>query len=300
MFTPTTEKGEKRMNPYVILTDSACDIIPETLKEWGVGCISLTFRFQDEDKEYENSEMTSHVFYDHMRAGRTAKTSAINTERFRLFFEEELKKGNDILYLGFSSGLSNTYNAGRIAATQLAAEYPERTIVTIDTLAASAGFGLLVALAVRAKNEGKTLDEVAELTRSYIPRLCHWFTVDDLVYLKRGGRVSPTVAFVGNVLGIKPILHVDDEGHLINITKVRGRRASIAALAQTYGELLESEDMNEVFISHGDCLQDAEALKQLLESQYGANVTLITPVGTVIGAHSGPGTLAVFYIGKHR
>ena len=288
------------MNPYVILTDSACDIIPETLKEWGVGCISLTFRFQDEDKEYENSEMTSHVFYDHMRAGRTAKTSAINTERFRLFFEEELKKGNDILYLGFSSGLSNTYNAGRIAATQLAAEYPERTIVTIDTLAASAGFGLLVALAVRAKNEGKTLDEVAELTRSYIPRLCHWFTVDDLVYLKRGGRVSPTVAFVGNVLGIKPILHVDDEGHLINITKVRGRRASIAALAQTYGELLESEDMNEVFISHGDCLQDAEALKELLESQYGANVTLITPVGTVIGAHSGPGTLAVFYIGKHR
>ena len=288
------------MNPYVILTDSACDIIPETLREWGVGCISLTFRFQDEDKEYENDEMTSHVFYDHMRAGRTAKTSAINTERFRLFFEEELKKGNDILYLGFSSGLSNTYNAGRIAAELLAAEYPERTIVTIDTLAASAGFGLLVALAVRAKNEDKMLDEVAALTRSYIPRLCHWFTVDDLVYLKRGGRVSPTVAFVGNALGIKPILHVDDEGHLINVSKVRGRKPSIATLAQKYGELLESESMNEVFISHGDCLDDAEALKQILEKQYGANVTLITPVGTVIGAHSGPGTLAVFYIGKHR
>lgn len=288
------------MNPYVILTDSACDIIPETLSDWGVGYISLTFRFQDEDKEYENDEMPSHAFYDHMRAGRTAKTSAINAERFRLFFEEELKKGNDILYLGFSSGLSNTCNAGRIAAELLAAEYPERTIVTIDTLAASAGFGLLVALAVRAKNEGKTLDEVAALTRSYIPRLCHWFTVDDLVYLKRGGRVSPTVAFVGNALGIKPILHVDDEGHLINVSKVRGRKPSIATLAQKYGELLESESMNEVFISHGDCLDDAEALKQILEKQYGANVTLITPVGTVIGAHSGPGTLAVFYIGKHR
>ena len=288
------------MNPYVILTDSACDIIPETLREWGVGCISLTFRSQDEDKEYENDEMPSHAFYDHMRAGRTAKTSAINTERFRLFFEEELKKGNDILYLGFSSGLSNTYNAGRIAAELLAAEYPDRTIVTIDTLAASAGFGLLVALAVRAKNEGKMLDEVAALTRSYIPRLCHWFTVDDLVYLKRGGRVSPTVAFVGNALGIKPILHVDDEGHLINVSKVRGRKPSIATLAQKYGELLESDSMNEVFISHGDCLDDAEALKQILEKQYGANVTLITPVGTVIGAHSGPGTLAVFYIGKHR
>ena len=288
------------MNPYVILTDSACDIIPETLKDWGVKYISLTFRFQDEDKEYANDEMSSEVFYEQMRKGRTAKTSAINTERFRQFFESELQAGNDILYIGFSSGLSNTYNAGRIAAEQLAADYPDRSIVTIDSLAASAGFGLLVALAVRAKAAGKTLDEVADMTRAYIPRLCHWFTVDDLVYLKRGGRVSPTVAFVGNVLGIKPILHVDDEGHLINMTKVRGRKASIAALAQKYGELLESESMNEVFISHGDCLGDAQALKELLEQNYGANVTLITPVGTVIGAHSGPGTLAVFYIGKHR
>ena len=288
------------MNPYVILTDSACDIIPETLKEWGVKYISLTFRFSDEDKEYANDEMPSEVFYDHMRQGRTAKTSAINTERFRQFFESELQARNDVLYIGFSSGLSNTYNAGRIAAEQLMTEYPDRKIITIDSLAASAGFGLLVALAVRAKNEGKTLDEVADMTRSYIPRLCHWFTVDDLVYLKRGGRISPTVAFVGNVLGIKPILHVDDEGHLINMTKVRGRKASIAALAQKYDELLEQPEMNEVFISHGDCLDDAQALKELLETKYGANVTLITPVGTVIGAHSGPGTLAVFYIGKNR
>ena len=288
------------MNPYVILTDSACDIVPETLASWGVKAISLTFRFDGEDKEYANDDMPSQTFYNRMREGGIAKTSAINSERFRLFFEQELKAGNDVLYLGFSSGLSATYNASRMAAEQLAAEYPDRRIQTIDTLAASAGFGLLVALAARAKDEGKTMDEVAELTRSYIPRLCHWFTVDNLVYLKRGGRISPTVALVGNLLGIKPILHVDDEGHLINITKVRGRKASIATLAQKYGELLENAEVNEAFISHGDCIEDAEQLKSILESRYGARVTLITPVGTVIGAHSGPGTLALFYIGTKR
>lgn len=288
------------MNPFVILTDTACDIIPETLALWDVKAISLTFRFNGEDKEYGNDDMPSGDFYNRMREGGIAKTSAINSERFRLFFEDELKAGNDVLYLGFSSGLSATYNAARMAAEQLSAEYPERKIVTVDTLAASAGFGMLVALASRAKSEGKSLDEVAELTRSYIPRLCHWFTVDDLVYLKRGGRVSPTVAFVGNMLGIKPILHVDDEGHLISMSKVRGRKASIATLAKKYGELLENAEVNEAFISHGDCLADAEELKSILESKYGANVTLITPVGTVIGAHSGPGTLALFYIGTKR
>jgi DegV family protein with EDD domain len=158
----------------------------------------------------------------------------------------------------------------------------------------------LVALAVQKRDEGADMQAVADHVRSLIPRLCHWFTVDDLVYLKRGGRVSPTVAFVGNLLGIKPVLHVDDEGHLINISKVRGRRAAIAALASKYGELLENSEQNTVFISHGDCIGDAELLKDMLESKYGANVTLITPVGTVIGAHSGPGTLAVFFIAKHR
>lgn len=287
-------------SPYVILTDSACDIIPETLAQWGVGCILLTFCFNGEDHEYANDEMDSHTFYERMRNGGIAKTSAINSERFKQFFEQSLKEGNDVLYLGFSSGLSATYNAARIAAEQLAEEYPDRKILTIDTLAASAGFGMLVAFASRARNNGASFDEVADLVRSYIPRLCHWFTVDDLVYLKRGGRISPTVAFVGNVLGIKPILHVDDEGHLINVSKVRGRKTSIATLAKKYGELLEHAENNEAFISHGDCPEEAEALKDILESQYGAKVTLITPVGTVIGAHSGPGTMALFYVGKHR
>jgi DegV family protein with EDD domain len=288
------------MNPYVIFTDTACDIPVDLLNAWGVKYASLTFRFTDEDREYAENDIPSHDFYERMRAGGIAKTSAINTETFRKTFEAELKEGHDILYIGFSSGLSTTYNSGRVAAEELSEKYPERTILTIDSLAASAGFGLIVALAAKKRDEGADIQAVADYVRDLIPHLCHWFTVDDLVYLKRGGRISPTVAFVGNLLGIKPILHVDDEGHLINITKVRGRRTSVMALAQKYGELLQNAENNVAFISHGDCLEDAELLKTTLESKYGAKVELITPVGTVIGAHSGPGTLALFFIGNNR
>ena len=288
------------MSLYTIFTDSACDIIPETLQTWNVKYVSLSFRFQDEDKEYTESDIPSSAFYDRMRGGGIAKTSAVNSETFRAAFEPELAAGRDVLYIGFSSGLSTTYNSARMAAAELAEQYPERTIITIDSLAASAGFGLLVAMAAQKRDEGADIEALADYVRSLIPRLCHWFTVDDLVYLKRGGRVSPTVAFVGNLLGIKPVLHVDDEGHLINMTKARGRRAALAALAQKYGELIEDPANNTAYISHGDCMDDALKLKEMLESQYGANVTLITPVGTVIGAHSGPGTLALFFIAKHR
>ncbi len=288
------------MNSYTIFTDTACDIIPETLQAWNVKYVSLTFRFQDEDKEYTESDIPSSAFYDRMRGGAVAKTAAVNSETFRVAFETELSAGRDVLYIGFSSGLSTTYNSARMSAQELSEQYPDRTIITIDSLAASAGFGLLVALAVQKRDEGADIQTLADYVRDLIPRLCHWFTVDDLVYLKRGGRVSPTVAFVGNLLGIKPVLHVDDEGHLISMSKTRGRRAAIAALAQKYGELIENPEQNIAFISHGDCMSDALKLKEMIESQYGANVTLITPVGTVIGAHSGPGTLALFFIAKHR
>lgn len=288
------------MNPYVIYTDSACDIVPATLEAWNVPYVSLTFRIDGNETEYTERDIPSSEFYNRMREGSVAKTSAANIETFHAAFEAELKEGRDVLYIGFSSGLSATYNSARMAAEQLAQDYPERRVITIDSLCASAGFGLLVALAVRKRDAGATLDELAAYVKDAVPGICHWFTVDDLVYLKRGGRISPTVAFVGNLLGIKPVLHVDDEGHLISMSKARGRRAAIAALAQKYGELLADPACNEAFISHGDCLQDAELLKTILERDYGANVTLITPVGTVIGAHSGPGTLALFFIGKQR
>jgi len=288
------------MANYVIITDSACDINPELLAEWGVPYRSLTFRFENEDKEYSNNDMDVKTFYDRMRAGGVAKTAAVNVEAFTEEFEKNLKEGTDILYLGFSSGLSTTFNSARLAANQLTEEYPDRKIIVVDTLSASAGFGLLLYLTLQKKNEGASIEETAEYAKSLIFRLCHWFTVDDLVYLKRGGRISPTAAFVGNMLGIKPVLHMDNEGHLINMFKVRGRKTAVASLADKYGELAEDKEGGTVFISHADCMNDVNELKNLLKTRYNADVQIVADVGPVIGAHSGPGTLALFFVGRER
>ena len=288
------------MSEYIIYTDSACDIAPEILKEWGVKYQNLTFRFVDEEREYQNDEMTPADFYACMRAGRVAKTAAINVETFKAAFEAELKEGRDLLYLGFSSGLSNTSNAGQLAANELAELYPERKILVVDTLCASAGQGLLVYLTVQKKNAGATIEEAAAYAREQIPHLCHWFTVDDLVYLKRGGRVSPAVALIGTMLNIKPVMHVDNEGHLIKVSQARGRKASLKAIVDQYDALALTPDAGTVFICHGDCMDDAKRLAGMVRDKHGVEVKLITYTGTVIGAHSGPGTLALFFLGKHR
>lgn len=288
------------MGNYAIFTDTASDIKPELLNKWGVEYISLTFRFEGNEREYANGEMDAREFYEKMREGNIAKTSAINPEAFGKAFEKILSRGDDILYLGFSSGLSTTYNSAKIACDELSEKYPERKIITVDTLAASAGEGMLVYLAAEKKKEGASVEEVAQYIDDIKLKLCHWFTVDDLIYLKRGGRVSPTVAFVGNLLGIKPVLHVDDEGHLINMFKARGRKASINAIAEKYGELALDKENGTVYISHGDCISDARLLEETIKTKFGAKVEIITDVGPVIGAHSGPGTLALFFIGKER
>lgn len=288
------------MSNYVIVTDSACDIKSELLKEWGVPFCSLTFRFDGDEKEYSNNDMSPSDFYQRMRNGGIAKTAAVNVGSFEILFEEQLKEGKDLLYLGFSSGLSTTYNSGRLAAEQLKEKYPDRKIIAVDTLSASAGFGLLLYLTLKKQQEGATIEEAAQFAEELKYKLCHWFTVDDLVYLKRGGRVSPTVAFVGNMLGIKPVLHMDNEGHLINITKVRGRRTAVQALAQKYDELAEDTKSGTLFISHGDCIADAELLASMIKEKHGMDIEIITDVGPVIGAHSGPGTLAFFFVGKER
>ena len=288
------------MNEYVILTDSACDIHDDVLASWGVEYKSLSFKFDDSETSSTEGVMPIKDFYQKMREGGVAKTAALNTEDFVSLFEKHLAEGRDVIYLAFSSGLSNTYNASRIASIELSEKYPDRKIVCFDTLCASAGEGLLVYLAKEKKNEGATLDELCEYLTEMRPKICHFFTVDDLVYLKRGGRVSPTVAFVGGLLGIKPVLHVDDEGHLINITKVRGRRASLRILADNYGALALDKANGTVYISHGDCEHDANELAKMLRDDFGAEVQIITDVGAVIGAHSGPGTLALFFVGEHR
>lgn len=288
------------MNQYVILTDSACDISKELLDSWNVGFLPLTFKFTDSDIEYRNSDMPVDKFYAEMRAGRVAKTAAINIDTFIGLFEAELERGNDILYIGFSSGLSSTFNSARMAGEQLKEKYPERKIITLDSLAASAGEGLLVYLTVEKKNSGATIEETAEYAKNLVPHICHWFTVDDLVYLKRGGRVSATAAFFGNALGIKPVMHVDDEGHLVPVSKVRGRKTAISTMADMYTEYAEDLTNGCVFISHGDCIGDAELLAKILKDKHGVDVKIITSVGTVIGAHSGPGTLALFFVGRKK
>ncbi len=284
---------------YHIVTDSASDM-GAYLSEWGVPSASLTLKFDGEDNIQRNDEIEPVAFYNRMREGGVAKTSAVNPEEFIGVFEPILAAGEDILYIGFSSGLSTTCNSGRIAADKLSEKYPERKITVIDSLSASAGFGMLVYLAVRKKNEGASLEENAEYITSLIPRLCHWFTVDDLVYLKRGGRISPTVAFVGGVLGIKPVLHMDNEGHLVNQFKVRGRRAAIKALADKLGELMTDKSQGPVFICHADCEGDASLLSSMIKETYGLDTDITVFTGPVIGAHSGPGTLALFFIGNER
>lgn len=287
------------MNDFVIYTDSACDISGELLKEWQVSAIDLTFKFSGEDKEYKNSEISPKEIYDRMREGAGGTTAAVNIEMFKDSFRKELAEGRDVLYLAFSSGLSNTYNAGRLAAEELMEEFPDRRVIAVDTLCASAGQGLILYFAVRKKREGKTIEEVARFILDRRLNLCHWFTVDELKYLKRGGRINPSAAFVGGLLNIKPVLHVDDEGHLINVAKVRGRNASLSELVKKYGELAEEKD-GTVFISQADCMDDANVVKNELSEKFGAKVELITDIGPVIGLHAGPGTIAVFFFGKNR
>ncbi|MBQ9828420.1 MAG: DegV family protein [Lachnospiraceae bacterium] len=288
------------MSNYQITADTGCDISPEILKRWGVDYCQLTFKFDGEDKEYKNFDISTKDFYGRMRKGDSAKTSAVNPERFKELFKKYLDKGMDVLYIGFSSGISTTVNSGAIAAEELKEEYPDRKIIVVDTLAASSGCGLLLKFAVDNKRNGMTLEENAANIESRKLGLSHWFTVDDLVYLKRGGRISPTVAFVGNLLGVKPVLHVDDEGHLINVTKVRSRKASLKMLVDKCREALPKGFSGPVFISHADSIDDAKFTADYFKERTGVKVELISDVGPIIGAHAGPGTIALFAEAAHR
>ena len=286
------------MADYIIMSDTGCDIEFDTLKEWGVGFRGLSFHFEG-DVEHQEGEMSKSEFYSRMRAGEVSKTSAVNSQSFKELFEEALKDGKDVLYLGFSSGISATSNSAEMAARELREEYPDRKMITIDTLAASAGQGLILYYAVEKKKAGADIDECAAYVRELIPRLAHWFTVEDLVYLKRGGRVSAAAAFAGGVLGIKPVLHVDDEGHLINMVKVRGRDQSLKAIAKKYMETA-SDPKGIYYISHGDCLDDAKKLESMIESEGGGKCALFTEIGMIIGSHAGPGTIALFFLASGR
>ncbi|MBQ9952744.1 MAG: DegV family protein [Clostridia bacterium] len=289
------------MSEFVILTDSGCDLTAKLAEELELVVLPLSVTVNG--KEYHNyldeREISHKDFYALLRAGNTGKTSAINLDTFKEAMNEILKEGKNILYLGFSSGLSGTYQVGALAAEEMAEKYPERKILHADTLCASLGQGLLIYHAVMQKRAGKTIEEVRDFVLENRLNLAHWFTVDDLNHLKRGGRVSAATAMVGTLLSIKPVLHVDDEGHLINMEKARGRKASIQRMAQKVQEDMLEMDQP-IFISHGDCQEEAEQLADLLRGKPHIGEITIGYVGPVIGAHSGAGTLAVFYLGKKR
>lgn len=288
------------MGKFKIITDSSCDLTQELADELDLRVVPLSVLIND--KEYVNyldgREISFADYYTLLRQEMQGKTSAPNVFDFTSAMEDYLKEGMDILYLGFSSALSGTYNAGVVAAEELRAKYPERKIITVDTLCASLGQGMLIYLAVKKKETGASIEEVAEYVENTKLHLCHWFTVDDLNHLKRGGRVSAVAATFGTILNIKPVMHVDNEGRLIAVDKVRGRKASLNALLKMMEETVI--DKSVAFISHGDCYEEAKALADKVREEVGIENVKINYVGPVIGTHSGPGTMALFFLGKQR
>lgn len=290
------------MNNFIILTDSSCDLPASMAAEMQIEVLPLTLDLDGECyKNYlDGREIEFHDFYECAKTAKSMKTSAVNQQQFMDIMEPLVAAGNDVLYLGFSSGLSGTYNASVLAATELNEKYPNSKIITVDTLCASLGQGLFVYLCWKEKQAGKTIDEVAAYAEQIKLNLAHWFTVNDLFFLKRGGRVSATTAIVGSALAIKPVMHVDNEGHLIKVSTARGRKASIRALLSEMEKTGVDISNQHIFISHGDCEEDANYLASLIREKFGVNEITINYVGPVIGAHSGPGTLALFFLGKNR
>ena len=284
---------------YRIITDTCCDFPADMYDQLNLSVVPLTVNYKGEAVSQYSEQWLKDMF-DGLRAGESATTSAANPKNWEDVIEPVLQAGEDALVLAFSSGLSTTYQSAVIAAGELMDRYPGRTVNVVDTLCASLGQGLFVYYACAKRDAGMDLNELTQWCESHKLNLCHWFTVDDLMYLKRGGRVSAATALVGTMLQIKPVLHVDDEGHLINVGKVRGRKASIEALAKKMGETALPGENETVFICHGDCMDDAQYLGQLVKEKYGVKNVFIYYVGAVIGSHSGPGTLALFYMGDHR
>ena len=290
------------MSSFVILTDSSADLSASMVQQLDVQVLPLSFVLDGHPyhDHPDNRDMDPRLFYERLRSGDMATTSAVNVAQYTEALEPLLQAGQDVLILAFSSGLSTTYNSSLIAVKELQAKYPDRKLFTVDTLCASLGQGLLVWYAAQARARGGSIEEVRDWIEEHKLNLCHQFTVDDLYFLKRGGRISSATALVGSMLHIKPVLHVDNEGHLINIGKVRGRQAALKALVDRMEHTAIDSGSLTVFISHGDCLEDAQTVADMVKKRFGVQEVYINYVGPVIGAHSGPGTLALFYMGTDR
>lgn len=290
------------MKNFIITTDTTSDLPADYVRKHQLGMMSLTYTINDRTYTWENP-LPVNEFYDYMRAGSLPTTSQVNPEEAKALFESILTaQDTDILHIAFSSGLSGSYNSARIAAAELMEIYPNRRILVVDSLCASLGEGLLVHKAVTLREQGSSIEETAAWLEENKLHLAHMFTVDDLYHLYRGGRVSKTAAVVGSMINIKPILHVDNEGHLVPLSKVRGRKKSLIALVDAMEKQIGSwSDKNDlIFISHGDCIDDAQFVADLVQKRFGYNSFLINHVGPTIGAHTGPGVVALFFMGDCR
>ena len=284
---------------YKIITDTCCDFPFPMYQELDLAVVPLSVTRNGESIDSYDEQWLKDL-YQGMRHGETATTSAINPEGWKQVIEPALKQGQDALGLSFSSGLSTTYQSAVIAAEALKELYPQRKINVVDTLCASLGQGLLVYYACQKRDEGYSLDDLTAWCEENKFHLCHWVIADDLMYLKRGGRISAATAVAGTLLQIKPIIHMNDEGKLINVAKARGRKNAITAICNKVGELGIDGANDTIFICHGDCLEDAQTLESMLKEKYGTKNVFIYYIGAVIGAHTGPGVMSVFFLGKHR
>lgn len=288
------------MRQYKIVTDSACDLPKAMLRQLDVAAAPLTVNFRGQAQTDSVEDEQVKALYDAMRSGETATTAAVNPDGWMEVMIPALEAGCDVLALAFSGGLSTTYQSAVIAAGDLMERYPQRKILVVDTRAAALGQGLLVHYACRKRDVGLSLEELAAWAEQSRDHLAHWFTVDDLVYLKRGGRVSAATALLGTMLNIKPVLHVDNDGHLISMVKARGRKAAVDTLAGKLKALGDGYDNETVFICHADCMDDARRLEKLVRETCGVKEVFIGNLGAVIGSHAGPGTLALFFLGKEK
>ena len=286
---------------FVLSTEATCDMAPDYYLQNQINLLGMTYTING--KEYEEASegsLSSEEFYRLVRAGAMPKTAQVSVDRAAQSFEKLVQEGYDILHIAFSSALSGTYQACTIAANDIMEKYPGTVIRVVDSLCASMGQGLLLNYAVGLKKQGLSLHELADKLEADKLHFCHNFTVDDLNHLHRGGRVSKLTAVLGTALGIKPLLHVDNEGRLINVGKTRGRKQSLEWLVDRMAERIGSYQNDVVYISHGDCLEDAKYVAELVKKRFGIKKIVIGNIGPVIGSHSGPGTVALFFLGETR
>ena len=288
------------MKPYIISTDCMADLPADFIEAHHLSVHPLYYQIGDQTYNALEGRLSEAEFYAKMRNGEMPTTMASNPEYIERSFSQNIAEGYDILHISFSSALSSSYNNTAVTAKAMMEQHPDTKIIVIDSLSASLGQGLLIYYACKKKEEGASIEELAEYIESIKLNICHQFTVDDLFHLHRGGRVSKATAIIGTIANIKPVLHVDNEGRLINISKIRGRKRSLITLVDNMEKVMEGYENPIVFISHGDCLEDALFVKQQIEERFGIHEFLINYVGSTIGAHSGPGTVALFFMGKER